>query len=215
MGKSTLQLIVNYLFKLFMNEIIQNISNAFFAQSWLEAVAVLTAILYLILVIKENIWCWFFAFLSTGIYVYLFYSVVLFSESVLNVYYLIMAVYGWWQWHTGKDHKSVIIHNWPVSRHLKIIIACGMLVPIVGYGMSQLGASYAYLDALVALLAVAATIMLAYKVFENWYYWLVVDTLSIYLFWQKHMYLTALLFVIYILLIFVGIKNWKKLIAKQ
>jgi len=214
-GKSTLQLIVNYLFKLFMNEIIQNISNAFFAQSWLEAVAVLTAILYLILVIKENIWCWFFAFLSTGIYVYLFYSVVLFSESVLNVYYLIMAVYGWWQWHTGKDHKSVIIHNWPVSRHLKIIIACGMLVPIVGYGMSQLGASYAYLDALVALLAVAATIMLAYKVFENWYYWLVVDTLSIYLFWQKHMYLTALLFVIYILLIFVGIKNWKKLIAKQ
>jgi len=81
--------------------------------------------------------------------------------------------------------------------------------------MSQLGADFAYLDALVALLAVAATIMVAYKVFENWYYWLMVDTLSIYLFWQKQMYLTALLFVLYIVLIFIGISSWKKLLAKQ
>ena len=198
-----------------MNEIIQSISNAFFAQSWLEVVAVLTAVLYLILVIKENIWCWFFAFISTGIYVYLFYSVVLLSESVLNVYYLIMAIYGWWQWHTGNGHEAVSIQKWPLSRHIKILIVCGLLVPVVGYGMSQLGASYAYLDALVAILAVSATIMLAYKVFENWYYWLLVDTLSIYLFWQKSMYLTAILFVLYIVLIFVGIQNWKKLMNEQ
>ena len=198
-----------------MNEILSNISAAFLAQSWLEVVAVVSAILYLVLVIRENIWCWFFAFVSTAIYVYLFYSVVLLSESLLNVYYLIMAVYGWWQWHTGNGHKAVIIQHWPVSRHIKILTVCALLVAPVGYGMSQLGASYAYLDAFVALLAVAATLMLAYKVFENWYYWIVVDTLSIYLFWQKSMYLTALLFVLYIVLIFVGIQNWKRLINQQ
>lgn len=198
-----------------MNEIIQNITDTFLAQSMLEVVAVITAILYLVLAIKENKWCWFYGFISTAIYVYLFYSVVLLSESILNVYYMIMAVYGWWQWHTSIGHEAVVIQNWSLSIHIKILVACAILVPIVGYGMSQLGAAFAYLDALVALLAVAATIMVANKVFENWYYWLVVDTLSIYLFWQKHMYLTALLFVVYIVLIFVGIRNWKKLMAEQ
>jgi len=198
-----------------MNDVLNAISDAFFAQSILEVIAVICAILYLVLVIRENIWCWFFAFVSTAIYVYLFYSVVLLSESILNVYYLIMAVYGWWQWHSGNSHQAVNIKKWPYSLHLQILIAVSILVPIVGFGMSQLGADFAYLDALVALLAVAATIMVAYKIFENWYYWLVVDTLSIYLFWQKQMYLTALLFVIYIVLIFIGISSWKKLLAKQ
>ena len=198
-----------------MDNILQNISLAFFAQSWLEVVAVLSAILYLILVVKENIWCWFYAFISTAIFIYLFYNVSLLSESLLNFYYLIMAVYGWWQWHKKDKDESQKIHNWQLNRHIKIIGVSIILTPIIGYLMTKLGASFPYLDAFVSILAVIATVMVAYKVFENWYYWLLVDTLSIYLFWQKQMYLTALLYVVYIVLILVGIKAWQKIMAKQ
>ncbi len=196
-------------------DVLTNILESFLAKSWLEMIAVVSAILYLILVIRENIWCWFFAFISTGIYIYLFHSVSLFSESVLNFYYLIMAVYGWWQWHKQGPEREIKIQKWAVRIHLRVIIACLILTPILGYYMSTIGASFPYLDAFVALLAVCATVMVAYKVFENWYYWIVVDSLSIYLFWQKEMYLTVFLTALYLVLIYFGIKNWKQLMQKQ
>lgn len=198
-----------------MDIIFQNISTAFFAQSWLEVIAVVCALLYLYLVIKENIWCWPFAFISTAIYIYLFHSVSLFSESLLNFYYLTMAVYGWWQWDSQANKPAVKISSLSSNTHLKIAFGTIILTPVIGYLMNKIGASFPYVDAFVAILAVIATLMVAYKIFENWYYWLVIDTISIYLFWQKEMYLTAILFMLYIIFIFVGIKNWKKLVANQ
>lgn len=198
-----------------MNEVFQQISTTFQNQSPLEVIAVITAILYLVLAARENIWCWFFGFVSTAIYVFLFYDVALLSESALNIYYMAMAVYGWYQWQNTNQHLSIKIHKWPVNLHLIVITISLLLVYPVGSLMKILGASFPYLDALVALLAVVATFMTARKIFENWYYWLFVDSVSIYLFWSKQMYLTALLFVIYIVLIFFGIVSWKKLWIKQ
>lgn len=198
-----------------METVLYSLKEAFLTQSIAEIVAVITAILYLILAAKENIWCWFFGFVSTAIYVYLFYDVALLSESVLNIYYMAMAVYGWYQWQNINQHQSVKIHKWKVKRHLAIVSVTLLLVYPVGSLMKILGASFPYLDALVALLAVVATFMTARKIFENWYYWLFVDSVSIYLFWSKQMYLTALLFVIYIVLIFFGIVSWKKRWIKQ
>ena len=195
--------------------IIQHIQSAFLAQQWLEVVAVITAILYLVLAVKENKWCWFYGFISTGIYVYLFYDVALLSESVLNFYYLIMAVYGWSQWNIEESLVKLKITKLSKKTHLKIIIGCACLTPFVGYFMNHLGASFPYIDAFVAMLSVVATLMTTKKIFENWYYWLFIDTILIYLFWQKQMYLTALLFAVYIVLVFVGIQNWKKIMAKQ
>ena len=194
--------------------ITQQITTAFFAQSWLEVVAVITAILYLVLAVKENRWCWLYGFISTAIYIFLFYDVSLLSESLLNVYYLIMAVYGWVQWNKKGLFTQVKIHKLLISTHVKIFIASAALTPAIGYFMQKLGASFPYLDAFVAILAVVATLMTTKKILENWYYWLVVDSISIYLFWQKGMVLTAFLFAIYIVLIFVGIKHWKKLMVK-
>ncbi|MCF6317896.1 MAG: nicotinamide riboside transporter PnuC [Proteobacteria bacterium] len=197
-----------------MNEILEKIVSGFMAQSSLEIVAVITALLYLVLAVRENIWCWFYGFISTAIYIYLFYHVSLLSESLLNFYYLIMAVYGWTQWKKKGLFTELKIHFLQRTTHIKILAVCALLTPIIGYLMNKLGASFPYIDAFVAILAVVATLMTTKKVFENWYYWLVVDLISIYLFWQKQMYLTSLLFVVYIVLIFVGIKHWKKLMNR-
>lgn len=189
--------------------ILDKISAAFFAQSGLEFVAVICAVVYLILVVKESIWCWVFAFVSTALFIYIFHNVSLFSESVLNVYYLIMAVYGWWNWTNKKHQKELKIHCWSLKSHAIVVFITCLLTPIVGTYMKSLGASFAYLDAFVAILSIIATVMLAQKVFENWYYWLLIDSLSIYLFWHKQLYFVAALYVAYIVLIFVGIKSWK------
>ena len=193
-----------------MNEALEKISSAFMAQSALEFVAVICAVLYLVLVVRENIWCWFFVFFSTALFIYLFHKGALFSESLLNVYYLVMAVYGWRQWVNKVDKSEVKIHFWSNKIHFIIAIGTLILTPIVGYYMASIGAAFPYLDAFVAILSVVATVMVTKKVFENWYYWLLIDTLSIYIFWQKQYYFVAALYVVYIILIFVGIKAWKK-----
>ena len=187
----------------------------FMAQSWLQMVAVICAILYLVLVVRENIWCWFFAFVSTALFIYVFHAVALFSESLLNIYYLVMAVYGWWQWRQKESKIPLKIQRWQVKTHGIILLLSLVLTPFLGYYMASVGAAFPYLDAFVAILSVIATIMVAKKVFENWYYWLLIDSLSIYLFWQKQLYFVAALYVIYIVLIFVGIKAWNKIEQSQ
>ncbi|HFC30044.1 MAG TPA: nicotinamide riboside transporter PnuC, partial [Oceanospirillales bacterium] len=102
-----------------MQDFFQKISQAFMAQSILEIIAVICATLYLILVVKENIWCWFFAFISTALFIYLFHSVSLLSESLLNIYYLIMAIYGWLQWKNKSNKKHNKIQFWHLSTHIK------------------------------------------------------------------------------------------------
>jgi len=198
-----------------MNDIVTKVITAFNAQSGLEIVAVVCAVLYLVLVVRENIWCWFFAFVSTALFIFLFHEGALFSESLLNVYYLVMAVYGWQQWVNKVDKEEVKIHFWTKKVHMFIVIGTVILTPIIGYLMASIGAAFPYLDAFVAILSVVATVMVTKKVFENWYYWLLIDSLSIYMFWQKQYYFVAALYVAYIVLIFVGIKAWKKTYALQ
>ncbi|WP_223787198.1 nicotinamide riboside transporter PnuC [Marinicella meishanensis] len=198
-----------------MHEIWSQILTAWQAQSNFEAVAVLAAIMYLVLAIKENIWCWLFAFISTAIYIYLFHRVSLLSESLLNVYYLLMAVYGWYQWRQGQQQQPREIVRWPLRKHLALIAGTAMAVPILGYTTSQWGAAMPYLDAFTTCFAVLATVMVAHKVLENWHYWLVINVLSVYLFASKDLYLTAALFALYVILTIIGYVNWNRHYVNQ
>ena len=82
----------------------------------LEIIAVITAIGYLLLAIRENIWCWACAGMSTAIYVWLFIDARLYMESALNAFYFAMAVYGWFVWWKGRSngHEKAVV-TWPLS----------------------------------------------------------------------------------------------------
>lgn len=184
----------------------------------LEALAVLLAVMYLVLAVRENIWCWACAFLSTALYVYLFYDVALVSESLLNGFYLVMAVYGWWQWRRGGgDRGELPIRSWSWRRHLGVIGATAPWVPPLGWYMqTHYGAALPYLDAFTTCFAVVTTFMVARKVLENWLYWFVIDSVSIYLYLVKELYLTAALFGFYLVLIVLGWRRWHRVyLAEQ
>ena len=198
-----------------MHEIWHSIITAWQAQSNLEVVAVIAAILYLVLAIRENIWCFLFALISTGIYIYLFQSVWLLSESLLNIYYFVMAIYGWYKWQQRQHNELLKIVSWPLKKHGALILITGLMVPLLGFGMGQLGAEMPYLDAFTTCFAILATIMVAHKVLENWHYWLVINIISVYLFISKDLFLTAAMFVLYIILTVVGYFKWKKKYATQ
>ncbi|MGL5359173.1 MAG: nicotinamide riboside transporter PnuC [Shewanella sp.] len=180
-----------------------------------EAVAVVLAMAYLLLAMRASVWCWAAAFASTAIYTVLFWQVALLMESVLNVYYMAMALYGYWHWTQGGEQaQGVKVTTWPLATHLKLIAATAIVSLGVGHGMATYTqAAFPYLDSATSCFAVMTTYLVAKKVLENWLYWVVIDLVSIYLYLNKGLMLTSLLFVLYVGLAIMGYFLWRAALA--
>lgn len=201
-----------------MQEVSQFMLSLFSGLSAWEACAVLLAIAYLLLAVRENILCWYCALFSTAIFTFLFWDVSLLMESALNVYYMIMAVYGWQQWKFGGSNNSgVLIRELTTRQNLLIITAVLAVSIISGWLLGQhTNAVWPYVDSFTTWGSVVTTIMVAKKVLENWLYWLVIDTISIPLYIDRGLYLTAILFMAYIVIAIVGYLSWRqRFIAQQ
>ena len=178
----------------------------------LETLAVVLGIGYLLLAMRESSLCWYCAFFSTALYVWIFGDVSLYMESALNVYYMAMAIYGWLQWQRGGADKSgVKIIRWTARQHIlgvAIILAASVTS---GYLLSSnTAAKLPYLDSFTTWGSVFTTIMVAQKVLENWLYWIVINCVSIYLYIDRGLDQTAAMFFLYLLLATIGFLTWKK-----
>jgi nicotinamide mononucleotide transporter len=201
-----------------MSEIL--ISFITYAESlpWLELVAMLLALAYVLLAASGSIWCWPAALISTAIYTYVFYDVLLLMDSALSIYYLIMAVYGYWAWQqrtpTKNEHSSTPlgIVSWQLSFHVKACLALTLIALALGYIMANYTpADFPYLDTFTTVFAVFATYLVAQKVLENWLYWIVIDAASIYLYVEKDLTPTAVLFILYTFIATWGYFKWRSL----
>jgi nicotinamide mononucleotide transporter len=182
-----------------------------------EACAVILAISYLLLAAKENIFCWYCALISTAIYTFLFWDVSLLMESALNVYYMVMAIYGWYLWKFGGDgHDGIAIRTLQKKHHF-LIIALVLLVSAISGSLlgEHTNAAWPFIDSFTTWSSVVTTIMVAKKVLENWVYWFVIDAISIPLYIDRGLYLTAILFACYLVIVVLGYLNWRKRLTIQ
>lgn len=195
--------------------------NYFTSLPLLELAAVLTSLLYVVLAAKGNVWCWPAALVSTVIYTAIFYDVYLFMDSLLQVYYLLMAFYGWFCWQKSKhipinkvssaERGGEGIQSWPLALHLKVIAVLTLVSLGLGYLMAHYTqAHFPYLDSATTVFAVFATYLVAQKVLENWLYWVVIDFVSIYLYLEKDLTPTAVLFGLYVVIAAYGYYHWKQ-----
>lgn len=198
---------------------VEQLLSGFQAMSYWEYLAVLLGLAYLVLVMKQSLWCWPAAFISTSIYTIMFWQGFLYMESFLNFYYLLMAIYGWWQWRGSKeqtvDDKETLvaknIQSWRVSKHAKWIIIGMAIAVVLGYLLdTYTQARMAYLDSFTTVFAIMTTYMVTQKVLENWLYWVVIDLASVYLYVQNQYLPTAVLFALYTVLAIQGYRIWLK-----
>lgn len=177
-----------------------------------ELIAVVLAIAYVLLAVKEYISCWYAAFISTAIFLVLFFNVRLYMHAALQVYYLVMAVYGWYQWKWGDKGESPLnITIWPVRYHLLAIgmVAIATVISallLMRYTSDRLP----WLDSFTVWGAIVTTWMVARKILDNWPYWLVIDGISIYMYTNRGLYFTAFLYVMYVIIIGFGWISWLK-----
>lgn len=210
-----------------MESILSSIQLSFTQMLGWELVAVILALAYLLLIMRECIWGWHCAFVSTAIYTMLFWKVSLLMDSMLNVYFMLMAVYGWWQWRNkditsvktktpntetnvlSSDSTRIRTWRWPV--HLITALVIVVLTLVSGYLLSEnTRAAWPYLDSFTTWASVVTTYMVAKKVLENWLYWILIDAVALCLYVERGLYLTALLFIAYLVICVFGYLNWKK-----
>lgn len=200
-----------------MIEILQAITSAWAVTSQLEIVSVVFGLIYIILAARENIWCWPAAFIGTATAIFLFWDASLLMESALNVYYLLMAIFGWWQWQYGSKQKNELsISSWNLRPHLIVIGLITSLTFFSGYLLaSNTTAALPYVDSFTTWGAVITTWMVTRKVLENWLYWIAIDAVCVWLYSERGLYLYALLFAAYTVIAIFGYFNWREKYARR
>jgi len=192
--------------------LLHNLGNTIAVMSPLEVAAVGLGIAYLLLAMRESLWCWPAALISTSAFLIVFWRVNLLMETALQVYYIAMAIYGWWHWrHGGLKDSILTIRRWRLSQHALALLVVITLTLISGTLLSkQTDAALPYLDSFTTWGSIVTTWMVTQKILENWLYWLVIDAASLILYLDRELYLTAGLFLVYLVIVIFGFFAWRK-----
>lgn len=181
----------------------------------LEWIAVLTSLTYVILIARKSSVGWFFAALSSGVYVYICFVSQLYLETMLQIFYVGMACWGLISWNRSRN-RADFITRWRLSFHVWIVLISTMLTMLLGYLFdSCTNQSLPYLDAFTTVFSIGATFMVVRRVLENWFYWVIIDIVSVYLYYYKELNMTALMYCAYAVIAILGYYKWLKAYRKQ
>ena len=180
--------------------------------NYYEVFGVVTALLCVWLYTRQNVWSWPLTIVSAGLYMIVFFQARLYADVGLQGVYILVAIYGWYEWLYGGPQHSVLA----VSR-LTRTTALVLLALVVG-GTAVLAfplaaytnASLPFWDSLTTVMSLVAQWMLAKKILESWLVWIVADTIYVGIFLYKALYLTAGLYVVFLGLAVLGFIEWRK-----
>lgn len=180
-----------------------------FQTSIYEWVAFFCSVAYVSLAAYQKKTAWIFAFISSAIYVYLCFESRLYLDSFLQTFYVLAAVYGWITWSRTKDDNK--LQRKPLKFHLGLISVSAFLSIVLGFIMQRFTNQAApFVDASITLFSLFATYLVAQKVVENWWYWIVIDSICIPLFYSRGLYVTSILYVVYTIMAVVALIQWKR-----
>ena len=187
-------------------------SSWFQSQSLLEILGVISGLLCVYLAAKNIIWNWPVAIVSVIIYIFIFWDAKLYADMGLQVYFLIMSIYGWYFWRK-KAKSSELISMKSINKKELIIalIAITFFTLILGtFLFKRTDASFPFIDSFCTACSLVAQVFLARKVLENWLIWIFVDLIYIGVYVAKDLQLTAGMYAIYIYIAAMGYIEWRK-----
>ncbi len=190
------------------------------SQHYIELVGAATGLLFLRFEIKQNPLLWPLGLLTSLFYIYIFFESKFYADMGLQVYYVFISIYGWYYWLRGAgkaDGKTWV----PITcaNTYQLLIYGAITIPIFVL-ISQILIHFSdsplpYWDALTTALSITATWMLARKILQHWMVWIVVNAISLVLYFSKGLYPTTVLFFFYTVLSFNGYVVWRRDFLKQ
>lgn len=180
--------------------------------STLEWIAALAGAVSVYLSARENIWSWPTAIVNVGLYIIVFRRTGLYSDMGLQVVYLALSVYGWYQWLYGGTNRTQLsvsraaLGEWAVATP----IAIAFWILLARYTATLPGVALPYLDSGLTTISLVAQWMMTRKIIENWVLWIVADVVYVPMYVYKGLPVTAALYAVFLVLAVIGLRSWRR-----
>jgi nicotinamide mononucleotide transporter len=191
----------------------------------LEILGTIVGLAYLWLEYRASIYLWIASIIMPAIYLFVYYNAGLYADFGINIYYLVIAIYGWAAWKYGfrlfgsndkLKSEELPISQTPTKMWVKITAIYAILQLVIAWILIRFtDSSVPWADAFTTALSIIAMWMLARKYIEQWWVWFVVDITSAALYIYKDLYFTAALYALYALIVFFGYRKWKQLMIAE
>jgi len=179
----------------------------------LEYVAAVVILANIYLAARQNIWCWPVGVVGVSLYLYIFFIAKLYSDTLLQVFFLVMQFYGWYHWvRGGVDHSKSLAAVTRLTLREWTWTAAGAAAGTAALGTLMrryTDAALPYPDAFVATVSVIAQFMMTRKVLDNWTLWIVVNIVSIGVYTAKALYPTVGLYIVNLVICVQGYREWR------
>jgi nicotinamide mononucleotide transporter len=205
---------------LFDNSTDRTISNTmdqflnWISGNYIELTGAVLGVIYVFLSIRQSIFTWPVGLLTSVFYVWIFLESKLYADMGLQLYYVVISIYGWYGWLNGNpESKNTTLKVSRVSLKLSFVLTLvsTLLFALIWFILKNFtDSTVPVADALATALSIVATWMLARKILEHWLVWIFVDAFSIGLFWYKNLMPTVVLFLVYTVMAVVGFIEWKR-----
>ena len=181
-------------------------------QNYIEFIAAVAGLLYVVLSVKQNAWLWFFGIITSAMYIYVYFVSKFYADMSLQFYYLFISIYGWfiWIYGTNKKQKELKISRINFITGIILFIATVFIFIFYAFVLHQTDSTVPYGDSFTTALSIIGTWMLAKKKIEHWFVWMIVNPVAIGLYVYKGLYITSLLFVVYLIFAVVGYFEWRQ-----
>jgi len=178
----------------------------------IEIAAAMLGVVNVLLVVRRLVWNYPFGIAMVALYFFVFWEAKLYSDALLQIFFFVIQLYGWWAWvHADRLDHGVAV-GW-LSTRARLLWLAGTIVAIMvwGAGMARYTDAVApFADAAVAGLSVSAQILQSFRKVESWVLWVTVDTLAIGLFAWRGLSVTAGLYAVFWMLAVIGLIEWRR-----
>lgn len=178
---------------------------------FIEITAVVLSLLYVWLAAKENKWCWLFGGIGSAIYVYINFTSHLYYDTLLQLYYVLVAVYGLLHWNKTNTKSQVEVK--PISKqNLVFVLALSAIATyfLGEWSKAHIAQNTSHLDAGVTVFSLVATWLTARKILESWLLWIAIDIAATFMYYLKGLHATTLLYILFTIMAVYGYFKWKK-----
>jgi nicotinamide mononucleotide transporter len=178
---------------------------------FVEAVAALLIIVNVALVAVRSIWNYAFGIAGVLVYAWVFYDARLYSDALLQGFFLAAQFYGWWHWSRSRAGAGEIVVS-RLSNRARLGWAAGIAVAAAAWGMLMhryTDAAVPWLDASVAMTSIAAQVLMSRQKIENWWLWMIVNTLSVVMYAWRGLWPTLVLYAVLLGLTVLGLVKWQ------
>jgi nicotinamide mononucleotide transporter len=192
------------------------------SNNYIEVFGAVTGIIYVFLEIRQSIWLWPVGVITSAVYIWIFFTSKIYADMSLQVYYLLISVLGWYWWvkgtglrtqGSGQKEEELQVSRLKLRTGVILVSSFVVLFFFMWLVLTRLTDSPVPIrDSFVTSLSIIATWMLARKIYEHWYLWIIVNFVSAVLFLTRGLYPTVILYVVYGVMSFAGLIEWKKTI---